>query len=55
VPWDAPARELSAGKIGLLLIDLNTASWTRLITGGLTNDVIQLPPASHSLKVINDC
>jgi hypothetical protein len=33
----------SAGDVDLLLLDLDAEAWTRLITGGLANGVIQLP------------
>ena len=32
----------SAGDIDLLLLDLDAEAWTRLITGGLANEVIAL-------------
>jgi hypothetical protein len=33
----------SDGDIDLLILDLDASAWTRLITGGLANRVIQLP------------
>ena len=33
------------GGIDLLVVDLDREAWTRLITGGLANDAIALPPA----------
>lgn len=39
----------SAGDADLLLLDLDAEAWTRLITGGLANGVIQLP-VNSSMK-----
>ena len=36
-------RTRGAGGLDVLAVDLDADSWTRLITGGLTQEVIRLP------------
>jgi hypothetical protein len=40
----------SAGDVDLLLLDLDADAWTRLVTGGLANGVIQLPVNTGEIR-----